>query len=278
MAAAGPDGRVQYPFTTGCTLRGSAAAISQPACPDSRVRLLNKGFTCREECAGGGRRPSTSVGCRAASPRWSRLSFWSGRGSGPRRRHRRHARPRARPSRPCPSRIRRSHRSRAVAAGAFVPPGGRGGSVAAPWADLPEFCRISATTKMLNSEVKFEVWMPARGWSGDFQPAGSSFWGGAIPFGRMRTLVKDGAATVGTNLGIEGFAGPELRCGAPREAGESEDGSAACGHRAGKTLADQVLRNGAAIQRDGRVRWRGIRDVMAEVQRFPADLDAAVAR
>src|SRR5262245_47554440 len=50
-----------------------------------------------------------------------------------------------------------------VAAGAFTPPGGRGGSASAPWTDLPAFCRIVATTKMLNSDVKFEVWLPARG-------------------------------------------------------------------------------------------------------------------
>src|SRR5207249_539292 len=97
-----------------------------------------------------------------------------------------------------------------VAAGTFTPPGGRGGSAAAPWTDLPALCRIAATTKMLNSDVKFEVWLPARGWNGDLQPAGSGFWGGAIPFGRIRMLVKGGAATVGTDLGIEGFAGPSF--------------------------------------------------------------------
>ena len=56
-----------------------------------------------------------------------------------------------------------------VSAGAFTPPGRRGGPAAAPWTDLPAFCRVAATTKMLNSDVDFEVWLPARGWNGDFR-------------------------------------------------------------------------------------------------------------
>ena len=75
--------------------------------------------------------------------------------------------------------------AQSVPAGAFVPPPGRGGAAAAPWTDLPAFCRVSATTKMLNSDVMFEVWLPAAGWKGDLQPAGSNYWGGSIPFGRM---------------------------------------------------------------------------------------------
>src|SRR5580704_11148546 len=61
--------------------------------------------------------------------------------------------------------------AQSVAAGAFTPPQERGGAAAPPWTDLPAFCRVSATTRILNSDVKFEVWMPAQGWNGDFQPA-----------------------------------------------------------------------------------------------------------
>jgi feruloyl esterase len=97
-----------------------------------------------------------------------------------------------------------------VAQGTYTPPAARGGPAPAPWTDLPAFCRVAATTKAVDSDVKFEVWMPAQGWNGEIQPAGSSFWGGSIPVGRMREILKQGTATVGTNLGIEGFAGPSF--------------------------------------------------------------------
>src|SRR4030095_9439203 len=84
-----------------------------------------------------------------------------------------------------------------VPPGAFTPPQASGGAPAAPWSDLPAFCRVAASTRMLSSDVKFEVWMPGQGWTGDFQPSGSSFWGGAIPFARMREVLKTGAVTVG---------------------------------------------------------------------------------
>src|SRR4029453_19434181 len=87
-----------------------------------------------------------------------------------------------------------------VAQGAFIPPATSGGPAPAPWTDIPAFCRVAATTKAVNSDVKFEVWMPAQGWNGEIQPAGSSFWGGSIPFARMREILRQGTATVGTNL------------------------------------------------------------------------------
>ena len=97
-----------------------------------------------------------------------------------------------------------------VPAGSFTPPQPAGSAPAAAFSDLPAFCRVVASTRMLNSDVKFEVWMPAQGWTGNFLPAGSSFWGGPIPFARMREVLKTGAVTVGTNLGIEGFNGPSF--------------------------------------------------------------------
>ena len=166
--------------------------------------------------------------------------------------------------------------AQSVAAGAFVPPAGRGG-VAAPWTDLPEFCRISATTKMLSSDVKFEVWMPARGWSGDFQPAGSSYWGGAIPFARMRTLLKGGAATVGTNLGIEGFAGPSFVVDHPEKLENLKMAPLHAAIERARTLMTRFYGSGPRFSVMDECGGGGSRDVMAEVQRFPVDLDAAVS-
>ena len=53
-------------------------------------------------------------------------------------------------------------------------------------------------------EVTMEVWLPAEGWAGDFQPAGNGFWGGSIPYARMAVLLRAGVVTAGSNLGITG--------------------------------------------------------------------------
>src|SRR5207249_3387141 len=67
-----------------------------------------------------------------------------------------------------------------VAAGAFTPPAAAGSTAPAPkpFSDLASFCRVTATLKLTSvpSEVKAEVWLPAQGWNGDFQPAGAAFW------------------------------------------------------------------------------------------------------
>ena len=49
--------------------------------------------------------------------------------------------------------------SKAVAAGPFTPPGGRGGRGSA---DLPAFCQVHGVLKPTpHSTIHFEVWLPA---------------------------------------------------------------------------------------------------------------------
>src|SRR5215831_2349022 len=58
----------------------------------------------------------------------------------------------------------------AVAAGTFTPPAGAG----APQRDLPAFCRVVGAIKPVpDSDIQFEVWMPASGWNGKFQGIGN---------------------------------------------------------------------------------------------------------
>src|SRR5262249_14807354 len=60
--------------------------------------------------------------------------------------------------------------SQMVAAGAFVPPtGAQGRGGAGPFANLPAFCRVTATlTPSSDSDIKTEIWLPASGWNGKF--------------------------------------------------------------------------------------------------------------
>jgi feruloyl esterase len=50
--------------------------------------------------------------------------------------------------------------AQSVPAGSFTPPSG------APIANLPAFCRVAGSiTPSADSDIRFEVWMPASGWN-----------------------------------------------------------------------------------------------------------------
>jgi feruloyl esterase len=123
----------------------------------------------------------------------------------------------------------------------------------------------------------FEVWLPATGWNGDFQPAGSGYWGGSIPFGRMRDVLKSGAATVGTDLGIHGFAGPSFVLDHPDKLENLKMDPLHAVIEQAKTLVQRFYGSGPRFSVMDECGGGGSRDVLAIVQRFPADLDAAAA-
>jgi feruloyl esterase len=164
----------------------------------------------------------------------------------------------------------------AVRAGGFTPPAARGAAPAPPFADLPAFCRVVASTKVLSSDVKFEVWLPER-WSGDVMPAGSSFWGGPIPYARMREILTTGAVTVGTDLGISGFNGPSFAADHPDKLENLKMEPLHVVVERARTLASSYYPPGPTFTVMNECGGGGSRDVLGLVQRFPNDLDAAVA-
>src|SRR5436309_3835674 len=92
-----------------------------------------------------------------------------------------------------------------VAAGAFTPPANL-----APWLagdpsaykKLPAFCRVLAVARpSADSEIKFEVWMPASGWNGRFRGQGNGGFAGEIDYGSLAAAVGDGYASAGTDTG-----------------------------------------------------------------------------
>ena len=159
-----------------------------------------------------------------------------------------------------------------VPAGQFTPPG----AGARPFADLPPFCRVVGSTRMLNSDVKFEVWLPER-WTGDIMPAGGNFWGGPIVFARMREVLLAGAVTVGTNLGIEGFTGPSFAKTQPEKFENLKMEPLHAAVERAKTLTNWYYASAPAFTVMNECGGGGSRDVLAMVQRFPNDLDAAVS-
>jgi len=90
-------------------------------------------------------------------------------------------------------------RAESVAAGTFTPPGHR------PMPYLPAFCRVSGVIKpSADSNIPFEVWMPAAGWNGRFQGAGNGGFAGSILYDQMATALTHGYATAGTDTGHQG--------------------------------------------------------------------------
>ena len=90
-----------------------------------------------------------------------------------------------------------------VPAGGFVQAGGRG--AANTFANLPAFCRVTATlTPSSDSDIKTEIWLPATGWNGKFLAGGNGGWAGTIPYPGLASAVMAGYAGAGTDTGHTG--------------------------------------------------------------------------
>ncbi|MDQ1470130.1 MAG: hypothetical protein QOJ99_1610, partial [Bryobacterales bacterium] len=80
--------------------------------------------------------------------------------------------------------------------GDFTPPGGK------TVAGLPAFCRVAGTLKpSADSDIGFEVWLPAAGWNGKFQGVGNGGYAGAISFSGLIDAVRHNYATASTDTG-----------------------------------------------------------------------------
>lgn len=99
-------------------------------------------------------------------------------------------------------------RAETVAAGAFTPPASAGPQLGAPpnaYARLPAFCRIAGTLRPTpDSDIRFEVWMPASNWNGKFVGTGNGVWAGSITYQSMAAPLSLGYATAATDDGHQG--------------------------------------------------------------------------
>jgi hypothetical protein len=88
-----------------------------------------------------------------------------------------------------------------VVAGPFtLPPGSP-----APSVDVPAFCRVRGEIKpSSDSDITFEVWMPAAQWNGKFEQLGSGGLAGSINIFSLAAVMKKGYATAGTDDGHQG--------------------------------------------------------------------------
>lgn len=90
-----------------------------------------------------------------------------------------------------------------VAAGPFtLPPG-----MPAPAVDVPAFCRVKGQIKPTSdSNISFEVWMPAAQWNGRFEQLGNGGLGGSINLFLLAAQLKKGYATAATDDGHQAIA------------------------------------------------------------------------
>ncbi|MGC1295653.1 MAG: tannase/feruloyl esterase family alpha/beta hydrolase, partial [Alloacidobacterium sp.] len=144
--------------------------------------------------------------------------------------------------------------------------------------DLPAFCRVAAGTRpSTDSEIKFEVWMPASNWNGKFIGVGNGGMAGSISYASMAAPLSRGYATSSTDTGHEG---------------RNNDGSYALGHREkvidfGYRAVHEMTVEAKLIiaAHYGRAPafsyWSGCstggRQALTEAQRFPADYNGIIA-
>jgi feruloyl esterase len=168
-----------------------------------------------------------------------------------------------------------------VPAGGFAPPADAeqpGGQPAPTYDQLPAFCRVAATISPVpDSEIKFEVWMPAENWNGKFAGTGNGGLSGEIWHPSMSEPVARGYAVANTDTG---------------HGGGGADASFAIGHPeklvdfAWRAVHEMTVKSKAIVAEHYGTQARlaywvgcstGGRQGLKEAQRFPGDYDAVFA-
>ncbi len=165
-----------------------------------------------------------------------------------------------------------------IAAGTFSPPaadpasGARGNA----FKDLPEFCRIAITlAPTSDSDIKVEVWLPARGWNGKFQAVGNGGWAGVISYAAMADAIRSGYATTSTDTGHVGGRGT-FALGHPEKLIDFSWRSEHEMTVAAKAVIEAFYGHAPKFSY-----WNGCstggRQGLKEAQRFPDDYDGIIA-
>src|SRR4029077_12905027 len=96
--------------------------------------------------------------------------------------------------------------AQSVSAGAFTPPGAsQGGLAPVDFKKLPAFCRVQGVLRpSSDSNIQFEVWLPAAGWNGRYEGLGNGGFAGSIDYGALGSAVANGYAASSTDTGHQG--------------------------------------------------------------------------
>jgi hypothetical protein len=158
-------------------------------------------------------------------------------------------------------------------AGDFTPPIGQ------TLRNLPSFCRVAGSLHpSADSDVKFEVWMPASGWNGKFQGVGNGGFAGEISYSAMAFAVSHGYATASTDTGHAALPNNSAQW-ALRHPEKITDFGYRAIHETAVT-AKAIIRafNSSEPQRSYfNSCSNGGRQALMEAQRFPDDYDGIIA-
>jgi Tannase and feruloyl esterase len=162
--------------------------------------------------------------------------------------------------------------AQAVPAGRFMPPYGR------PLDKLPAFCRLAGVIRPTSdSEIRFEVWLPASGWNGKFLSVGNGGFAGSINYFALADDLRRGYATAATDTGHQGDA--EDASWAFRHPEKVID----FGYRGLHATTEnakaliQAFYSGPAQHSYFDSCSDGGREALMEAQRFPGDFDGILA-
>jgi feruloyl esterase len=161
-------------------------------------------------------------------------------------------------------------------AGPFsIPAGGPG---PAQTLDLPARCRVQGVLiPTPDSEIGFEVWMPASGWNGRFQGIGNGAFAGDIGIAGLASAVRAGYAAASTDTGHKAGGTDALwAVGNPEKVVDFGYRAIHLTAVAGKQLTAAYF--GAPVQKSYFDSCsNGGRQALMEAQRFPEDYDGIIA-
>jgi Tannase and feruloyl esterase len=162
-----------------------------------------------------------------------------------------------------------------VAAGTYKPPTSPG--LPAPTKTLPAFCRVAGIAKPTSeSEIHFEVWLPASDWNGKFEQVGNGGFAGLIPYAGMAEPLLHGYATAATDDGHVNGPNQSWAIGHPEKVIDF-------GYRAVHETSVQAKAIVRAFYGKGASRnyfvgcSEGGREGLTEAQRYPGDFHGIVA-
>jgi hypothetical protein len=159
-----------------------------------------------------------------------------------------------------------------VSSGSFAPPADK------PISGLPVFCRVAGVIRpSADSNIEFEVWMPAAVWNRKLQGVGNGGFAGSISYDGLGRAIGRGYAAASTDTGHKG-AGVDATWALGHPEKIVDFGHRAIHEMTVKARAVVEAYYGEAPRRSYFASCsNGGRQALMEAQRHPADYDGIVA-
>jgi feruloyl esterase len=170
------------------------------------------------------------------------------------------------------------HEAQPVPAGGFTPPKEQMPGPPADYSALPAFCRVTGSiAPSADSDIRFEVWLPAENWNGKFLQTGNGGAAGSIVYGSLAETLLRGYAVANTDTGHQGGMGDFTWApGHPEKLTDYQHRAVHELTRVGKDIT--AAHYGKAPEKSY---WYGCstggRQGLKEALRYPADYDAIIA-